>query len=103
MAKQIQWKWSEHDGENKFVIMFGGLHIEQAALKLIATLVQNSGWTGALVESGISSPGTGESFLLVASITKSRQMHQVTACCLFRLQQESYNEYCNVQGADGNS
>ncbi len=26
LAKQIQWKWPEEYGENKFVIMFGGLH-----------------------------------------------------------------------------
>ncbi len=32
MAKQIQWKWPEEYGEDKIVIMFGGLHIEMAAL-----------------------------------------------------------------------
>ena len=31
LLKQIQWEWKEY-GENKFVIMFGGLHIEMAAL-----------------------------------------------------------------------
>ena len=33
LAKQIQWRWPEQYGEDKFVIMFGGLHIEMAALK----------------------------------------------------------------------
>ena len=28
IAKQIQWKWNNLYGETKFVIMFGGLHIE---------------------------------------------------------------------------
>ena len=32
-AKNIQWKWPSLCGESKFVIMFGGLHIELAALK----------------------------------------------------------------------
>ena len=31
IAKQIQWKWPEIYGEEKFVIMLGGLHIEKAA------------------------------------------------------------------------
>ena len=28
LAKQIQWKWPEKYGEDKMVVMFGGLHIE---------------------------------------------------------------------------
>ena len=32
IVKQIQWKWSEMYGEDKFVVVFGGLHIEIAAL-----------------------------------------------------------------------
>ena len=35
LAKQIQWKWPETYGEDKFVVMFGGLHIEMAALKTL--------------------------------------------------------------------
>jgi len=27
LAKQIQWRWPEQYGNEKFVIMFGGLHI----------------------------------------------------------------------------
>ncbi len=29
-------------------MMFGGLHIEMAALKSTGTLLKDSGWTGAL-------------------------------------------------------
>jgi len=28
LAKQIQWKWSQEYGEQKFVVVFGGLHID---------------------------------------------------------------------------
>ena len=35
LAKQIQWKWPEEYGEQKFVIVFGGLHIETTALKTL--------------------------------------------------------------------
>ncbi|CAB3989008.1 Hypothetical predicted protein [Paramuricea clavata] len=44
LAKQLQWEWPEQYGEDKFVIMFGGLHIELAALRSIGTILQDSGW-----------------------------------------------------------
>ncbi len=34
LAKQIQWSWPSTLGEDKFVVMFGGLHIEMATLKV---------------------------------------------------------------------
>ncbi len=34
LAKQIQWTWPNQFGESLFVIMFGGLHIEMAILKV---------------------------------------------------------------------
>ena len=49
-AKQIQWYWREQYGEDKLVIMFGGLHILLAALRSIGTLLRDSGWTGALLK-----------------------------------------------------
>ena len=58
VTKQIQWHWPYRYGEEKLVMMFGGLHIEMAALKSIGTLLRDSGWTGALVEAGIASTGT---------------------------------------------
>ncbi|KAJ8406047.1 hypothetical protein AAFF_G00309350 [Aldrovandia affinis] len=93
VAKQVQWHWPEIYGEDKFVIMFGGLHIEMAALKSIGTLLQDSGWTGALVEAGIASPGTADSFLTVSSITRTRQMHQITGCSLYKLLKAAHMDY----------
>ena len=80
--------------------MFGGLHIEMAALKSIGTLLQDSGWTAALVESGIATPGTADSFLSASSVTRTRQMHQVTTSCLYKLLHESYDIYC-IEVLDG--
>lgn len=90
LAKQIQWHWPDRYGEDKFVIMFGGLHIEMAAFKSIGSLLQDSGWTNALVEAGIASSGTAESFLSASSVTRTRQAHQVTSCALYKLQTEAY-------------
>ena len=38
LAKQIQWTWSDTLGEDHFVVMFGGLHIEMAMLKVCACI-----------------------------------------------------------------
>ena len=40
LAKYIQWTWLAAYGEDQFVIMFGGLHIEMAVLKVSAVLIQ---------------------------------------------------------------
>ena len=61
LAKQIQFKWPEKY-EDKLVVMFGGLHIEMAALKMLGNWLQGSGWVEALVQAGISSQGKADSF-----------------------------------------
>ena len=37
IAKKIQWKWSQVYGEDKFLVMFGGLHI---AMKVLGDLLK---------------------------------------------------------------
>ena len=61
-AKEIQWTWPATYGEDNFIIMFGGLHIEMAMLKLLDDWLE------------------------------TRQVHQVTAASLFALLQQVYNE-----------
>ena len=78
IAKNIQWKWPSVYGESKCVIMFGGLHIELAALKTAGNLLESSGWTGALVQAGAATSGKADSFLKAAHITRTRRAHQVT-------------------------
>ena len=34
LAKQIQWSWLTTHGENHFIVMFGGLHIEMTVLEI---------------------------------------------------------------------
>ena len=50
LAKQIQWTWPDHYGENKVLVLFGGLHIEMAALKTLGDWLQGSGWKEALIQ-----------------------------------------------------
>ena len=93
VAREIQWNWSDLYGEKKFVVMFGGLHIEMAFLKVIGGWLEGSGWTTVLADANVATTGTAESFIKVSSVTRSRRAHQVTACSLFILLQKAYTKY----------
>lgn len=95
IAKKIQWNFPLTHGEDKLVIMFGGLHIEMAALKTIGDWLEDSGWTEALVEAEIASAGTAESFLKASHIARTRHAHQVTVGSLYILMQKAYMDYRN--------
>ena len=95
IAIQIQWSWPESHGEDHFVVMFGGFHIDMAALKMLGKLLEGSGWTGALVQAGVASPGTADSFLKESHVTRTRRVHQVTASSLYILLQSAYVKYYN--------
>ena len=79
IAKKIQWNWPENYGENQFVIVLGGLHIEMAGLKVIGDWLEDSGWVEALVQAKVASAGTADSFLKASHVTRMRHAHQVTA------------------------
>ena len=61
------------------IILFGGLHIEIAALKTLGNLLDSSGWTGVLVQAEVATAGTADSFLKAVHVTRTRRAHQVTA------------------------
>ena len=76
--------------------MFGGLHIEMAALKSICTLLlQSSGWTSSIIEADIAPSGTTKSFLSASSVTRTRQAHQITTSCMYKLLKNAYEYYSN--------
>ena len=91
LAKQIQRQWPDTNGEDKFIVMFDGLHIEMAALKLHGHLLRGSGRTGALSEAEIATSGTADSFLLASSVAKTRQAHLITACALYDLMKSAFH------------
>jgi hypothetical protein len=66
------------------------VHIEMAAFKLLGDLLKGTGWVTALSEADIASLGTTESFLTVSNLAKTRQAHQITACCLYDLIKKAY-------------
>ena len=90
LAKLIQWNWPDTHGENKFIAMFGGLHIEMAIWRTFGDYLEGSGWTSALTQAGIATSGTADAFLKVSHLTRTRHAHQVTTVALARLQTEAF-------------
>lgn len=43
IAKTIQWNFPDTHGEDKYFIMFRGLHMEMAAFKIIGDSLEGSG------------------------------------------------------------
>ena len=64
-----------------------------AVFKAIGGLFKDSGWTAALTEAGIASPGTAESLLTASSVAKTTIPYQVTTCALSKLLQYAYEQY----------
>lgn len=77
IAKTIHWNWPNIYGQDKRVVMFGGLHIEMAILKF---WLDGSGWTSALVQANVASLGNVETFLKVSNVSRTRRAHKVTPC-----------------------
>ena len=94
IAKIIQWNWPESYGEDKFVVLLGGLHIEMAILATLGYLLDGSGWTNVLTQAGIATPGTTDSFLKGAHVKRTRHAHQVTSSALSIMLRTAYDAYC---------
>ena len=93
VAKQIQWNWPPLYGEGQLVVMFGPLHIEMGALRLLGEWLDQSGWTSALVQANVASSGIADSFLRASHVGRTRRAHQLTACCMFILIHAAYDQY----------
>ena len=95
LAKQIQWKLVNSHGEDKFVVMFGGLHNEMTAFKILGKWLDGSGWTEILTNAERASQVVVDSFITCSRVTRTRRAHQVTAASLYILQRNAYAEYVN--------
>ena len=96
IAKQIQWNWPSTHGEDQFLVMLGGLHIEMAALKVLGNWLDGSGWTTVIGDAGVASTGVADSFIKASHLARTRRAHQVTAASLYILLHKAHLEY---QGA----
>ena len=60
LAKQIQWNWPDSVyGEDRYLFIFGGLHIASAALKVIGDFLSVSGWASIMYKADVVSRGYG--------------------------------------------
>ena len=73
--------------------MFGGFHTELAALKALGSWREDSGWTSVLVQAGVTTPGTADSFLKALHVSRTRHAHQVTAAVVYVLMDKAHNAY----------
>ncbi|KAG1672156.1 hypothetical protein GQR58_016107 [Nymphon striatum] len=80
IGKRILWKFPELYDEDKFIILFGGLHLEKALWNVLRDLLQCSGWSEALVEAEIATSGIADSFLKLVAICAS--LGNETTCSL---------------------
>ncbi|GFR75331.1 hypothetical protein ElyMa_000452400 [Elysia marginata] len=90
LAKYVQLKWPETHGGQSFVVMLGGLHTEMALWKTLGDILEGSGWTTALAESGVASSGTADSYQKVTHLNRTRHAHQVTFLTLRHLMNDAY-------------
>ncbi|KAK3883433.1 hypothetical protein Pcinc_012266 [Petrolisthes cinctipes] len=91
LAKCIQWKWPDTHGEKVHVVMLGGLHTEMALWNTLGDVLDGSGWTTALTEAGVASPGTANSYLKVAHLTRTGHAHQTTFLTLHKCPEHAGN------------
>ena len=91
ITKQIQWISPNSCGEDLYVIMLGGFHIEMAACKAFGKWLDSSGWKAAVVQD--ATPGKADSFLKALHVFRASHAHQVTASALYTLLQKAYSSY----------
>ena len=60
IAKQIQWKWTDTLGQNKFVLMLGALHIEFVIETVKIQLVDGYRFSSVIDEAGVLTSGRAE-------------------------------------------
>ena len=72
------------------MVMLGGLHTEMALRNVLGGLLGGSGWTSALTEAEVTSPGTAQSMLKAAHLIHTRHAHQVILSAFSILQREAF-------------
>ena len=91
--KHLQWNMPEQYGEDKFVMLMGGLHTEMTGFEALGHWLDLSGCVEVLLEADVATPGIAESFLKASHVTQTRHAHQATACALYILLKKAYDRY----------
>ena len=60
IAKEIQWSWPSMYGEEKYVVLMGGLHREMALLNVLGNWLDGSGWVAIMAASNVTTEGRAD-------------------------------------------
>ncbi len=89
----MQWTFPDIFGEDKFVVMFGGLHIEMALWSTMGDLLHGSGWPETLKKAGlVKTEAAATAFLKASNAMRTRYAHQVTVMVLDSLLKRAYED-----------
>lgn len=80
LAKQIQWTLPAFS-EDKFVVIFGGHHIEMAFLKMLKKWLAGSGCFQIMCNAGVATQGVAELFLCASHVKRTRRAHHAGNDC----------------------
>ena len=103
LAKKIQWFQPAIYGRQNLVLMLDAIDIEIVLLSCLGDWLQDSGWTTALLNAGVTSSGN-DSLLSGHEVGKTKYVHQVTALTLHQLMkdalEQSKKEGCTLNFAE---
>ena len=94
---QIQWRFPERFGPDKYFCLFGSLHIEKSILALCGDMIKGSGLDAILSSCKLSIVGS-EALVTVNHIKKARYCLQVSLCAIY-----SFLESAHQESGDTNS
>jgi len=89
----MQWNWPKVYGEDKFVVLLGGLHIEVACLSTIGDLLDGSGWSSILAEERVTTPGKADALLKSSHVKRAGYAHTFTCSTLWTLLHQAFGAY----------
>ena len=84
LSKQVQWQDPENFGVDKYVCLFGDLHIEIELLRIHGELIKGSCLDSILESVNLSTMGTS-SIIDVNNNKRARYCLQVASCVLYKL------------------
>jgi len=92
IGKQLRWKFPEKYGEDRIILIMGGLHMEMMVINLLGKWLTGSGWTGLVTTAGIATSGVVESCLTSAHVKRFQYAHEITSTALHCLQVQAFNK-----------
>ena len=91
LTKELQIKFPELFGPDKYFCIFGSLHIEKSILIILGKLIEKSGLDAIMLICGLSIVGA-DSLVTVNDIKRARYCLQVAACVIYLKLKDAYKD-----------